>query len=73
MNASKHNVGNEGTKPRDRTRPHGPYWKRAHRDWRIWGAVGLMIALILVYTMTDNESLVPGQAVRQSMPADASP
>jgi hypothetical protein len=28
---------------------HGPYWKRAHRDWRIWFCVIAMLAAMFVY------------------------
>jgi hypothetical protein len=28
---------------------HRPYWKRAHRDWRIWVGVIVMLAAMLVY------------------------
>lgn len=35
---------------------HGPrpYWKRAHRDWRIWFGVILMLLAMLVYLMTGD-------------------
>jgi hypothetical protein len=32
----------------------GPYWKRAHRDWRIWFCVILMLAAMAVYLMTGD-------------------
>jgi hypothetical protein len=35
---------------------HGPYWKRAHRDWRIWMMVILMLAAMAVYVMTGDLS-----------------
>jgi hypothetical protein len=31
---------------------HGPYWKRAHRDWRIWFCVIVMLFAMLVYVAT---------------------
>jgi len=31
---------------------HPPYWRRAHRDWRIWFMVLLMLAAMAVYLMT---------------------
>jgi hypothetical protein len=31
-----------------------PYWKRAHRDWRIWVGVLLMFAAMSVYVMSGN-------------------
>jgi hypothetical protein len=36
---------------------HRPYWKRAHRDWRIWVAVVLITAAMVVYVMSDDLSL----------------
>jgi hypothetical protein len=35
---------------------HGgrPYWTRAHRDWRVWVGVVLMLAAMTVYLMTDD-------------------
>ncbi len=34
-----------------------PYWKRAHRDWRIWVAVVIMIGGMFIYVMTDDFSM----------------
>jgi hypothetical protein len=31
---------------------HRPYWKRAHRDWRIWFCVIVMLFAMLVYVAT---------------------
>jgi hypothetical protein len=33
---------------------HRPYWRRAHRDWRLWGIVILMLAAMAVYLMTGD-------------------
>jgi len=33
---------------------HRPYWKRAHRDWRVWVAVFLMLVGMIVYLMTND-------------------
>ncbi len=39
--------------------PHdpGPYWRRAHRDWRLWAALLFCLAAIAMYVMSDNLSL----------------
>ncbi|MGA2098476.1 MAG: hypothetical protein ABSH39_19445 [Candidatus Acidiferrum sp.] len=37
----------------------GPYWKRAHHDWRFWIGMFLMLMAITVYFMSDDLSLVP--------------
>jgi hypothetical protein len=36
-----------------------PYWTRAHRDWRVWVGVVLMIAAMIIYLMTDDLALRP--------------
>ena len=36
---------------------HRPYWKGVHRDWRVWCAVFLMIAGMIVYVMSDDLSV----------------
>jgi hypothetical protein len=28
---------------------HHPYWIHAHRDWRVWVGVTLMLAIMLLY------------------------
>ena len=40
---------------------HRPYWKRAHRDWRLWGAVFLMLAAMIIYVMSNDLALWPLQ------------
>jgi hypothetical protein len=37
----------------------GPYWRRAHRDWRFWVGVVLLTAAILIYVFTIDLALVP--------------
>jgi hypothetical protein len=36
---------------------HRPYWKHAHRDWRIWAAVVIMVGGMVIYIMTDDFSM----------------
>ena len=31
-----------------------PYWQRAHRDWRIWVFVALMLLCMGIYLMTGD-------------------
>ena len=33
---------------------HGPYWKRAHQDWRFWIGVLLMLAAMMIYMGTGD-------------------
>jgi hypothetical protein len=68
MSANKHRIESEGAKLRDHAHPRHHFWKRAHRDWRVWIAVVLMLAMILVYVMTDGLSLRPGRHAVQSTP-----
>ena len=48
---------------------HRFYWRRAHRDWRVWVAVLLMIACMIVYVMSEDLSLRPGGKLQPRMPA----
>jgi hypothetical protein len=48
-----------GSEPDSVPQGHSPYWKRAHRDWRIWIAVLLMIAGMIVYVMSEDLSSRP--------------
>jgi hypothetical protein len=68
MSANKHDVESQGSKPRDHAHPRRPYWRRAHRDWRLWLAVVLMLALMGVYVMTNGLSLRPGKRAVQPTP-----
>jgi len=33
---------------------HRPYWKRAHRDWRMWVLVILMVGCMAIYLLTGD-------------------
>jgi hypothetical protein len=69
MTARKHDVENKGAKQRNQvvTRPH--FWHNARRDWHVWIAAVLMIAPMLVYVLTDNLSMRPGQVTSEPIPA----
>jgi hypothetical protein len=43
-----------GHSPDNVHRSHRPYWKRAHRDWRIWIGVIVMLAALLIYLATGD-------------------
>jgi hypothetical protein len=70
---NKHDAESEGAKPRDHAHPRHHFWTHAHRDWRVWIAVVLMLALILVYVLTDSLSLRPGKSAGQPTPAANAP
>jgi uncharacterized integral membrane protein len=73
MVMGKHDVESEGAKARDHAHPRHYFWRHAHRDWRVWTAVLLMLALMLVYVITNNLSHRPGQPPSQPMPAINAP
>jgi len=73
MMSKKHDVESLGSNPRDHAHPRRRYWKHAHKDWRIWVAATLMIALILVYVLTDNLSMIPGRPQTAPMPESNAP
>ena len=63
-NKHKHNPGT----------PHGSARKGLHRNWRFWVAVGLMLAAMFAYVISDDESLQPGGGPPgEPMPASAGP
>jgi hypothetical protein len=72
MSASKRDVEGEGSKARDHAHARHHFWKHAHRDWRVW-AVVLMLLAILVYVMTDSLSLRPGKRAVQPTPEVSAP
>jgi hypothetical protein len=73
MSARKHDVESQGSKPRDHEHPRHHFIRHAHRDWRVWTAVMLMLAMILVYVMTDGLSVWPGSHTRHLTPAANAP
>jgi hypothetical protein len=36
-----------------------PYWTRAHRDWRVWVGVVVMLAAMAIYLMSYDLALRP--------------
>jgi hypothetical protein len=44
--------------------PGGPYWTRAHRDWRVWVGVVLMLAAMIIYLMSGDLAWRPGIQAR---------
>jgi hypothetical protein len=70
MSKRKHDHGNEGSND---NRPHHdpqPYWKRAHRDWRVYVAVFLMLAAMIIYLMTNDLAWGPRSEPQPPVPAD---
>ena len=48
---------------------HRPYWRSAHKDWRLWIAVSLMLVAMFMYIASDNLALRPRS---QSQPPPSS-
>ncbi len=45
-----------------------PYWKRAHRDWKIWVAVVMVLLATIIYIATQNLSMRPHNQMEQRVP-----
>jgi len=60
MNENKRRShGNEGPESDRVPHHHGPYWKRAHHDWRFWAGLILMLAAITIYVVSDDLAFLP--------------
>jgi hypothetical protein len=44
-----------------------------HRDWRTWLVIGLMLAAVATYVLTLDDSIQPGGAAPDGIPAAAAP
>jgi hypothetical protein len=73
MSANRHNAQDKGANPRDRVHPRRQFLKHAHRDWRVWFAVRLMLALMGVYAMTAGLSRIPGMRPTKPIPENNAP
>jgi hypothetical protein len=49
--------------------PPGPYWKRAHHDWRFWFAAIMVLLAMTAFVMSDNEALQPRVLTQSPPPA----
>ncbi|MGA2254664.1 MAG: hypothetical protein ABSG53_08390 [Thermoguttaceae bacterium] len=53
---------------------HGPAHRKLHHDWRLWLVVGLMLAAMLMYVLSDNERFRLGRGTGKfSPPVSAMP
>src|ERR1700683_998812 len=73
MAKNQHSSERQEANSLDHRHPRHHFLKRAHRDWRVWIVVALMLASMVVYVLSDNESLRPGRRTGQPMPAAAPP
>jgi hypothetical protein len=44
-----------------------PYWTCAHRDWKFWVALSLMLAAMVIYVVSDDLSFRPHRQAQQSL------
>ncbi len=54
--------------PQDHAQPPRPDWKRAHRDWRAWFAMLLMLGMMVIYVVTDSSASSPDTSDGQPVP-----
>lgn len=50
----------------------GPARTPIHKDWRVWVVIGLMLAAIAIYSLSEDDSFAPGQPAA-GQPAAAPP
>lgn len=62
--------------PHSHDHHHHAKSKGPHKDWRMWAVVILAIAIILMYVMSDDESIQPegpGAGEVSNPPVEAAP
>ena len=69
MSSKKHTGENKGANFRNLVHPHPHFLMTAHKDWRVWFMVVLMLAMMGVYVMTEDLSVRPDGRVGQRAPA----
>ena len=68
MSENKHSHHQYGGRDHNNVH-HGqrPYWTRAHRDWKFWVALSLMLAAMVIYVMSEDLSFRPHRQAQQSL------
>ena len=60
MNEAKHSSHQHGVPARESIQHNAdPYWRRAHRDWKVWVGLLFMFAAITIYVMSNDLSFFP--------------
>jgi hypothetical protein len=54
MNKIKHDGSEHST-----NYSNTPYWKRLHRDWRVWVGVILILVAMLIYISSEDFAFLP--------------
>ncbi len=70
---AKHPVELQGSKPRDHEHPRQHYIRRAHKDWRLWVIVVLMLAMLMVYVVSNDFTHWGRRPVGPPVPAANAP
>ena len=50
--------GHSGLEKKSHTKSSGSKGKKLHKDWRVWVAVILMLAAMIIYVLTLDDSLL---------------
>jgi hypothetical protein len=50
--------GHSGLEKKNHKESSGPKGKKLHKDWRVWVAVILMLAAMIIYVLTLDDSLL---------------
>jgi hypothetical protein len=60
---NENNYGHHGNEGPDRDSVNHvqrlPYWKCAHRDWRVWVGLFFMFAATTIYVLSDDLAFLP--------------
>jgi hypothetical protein len=70
MATNEGNYGHPGNEGPERSRVHvgdGPYWKRTHRDWRVWVGLFFCLAAIIIYVLSEDLSFMPSGRPRHAV------
>ena len=68
MNEIQHSHRQHGNPNSDSARGgHRPYWKRAHRDWRVWVGVVLMLVAMIIFVMSEDFAWLPRRQPQQPL------
>jgi hypothetical protein len=66
---SEGNYGHPGNEGPEHSRAHlgqRPYWKRAHRDWRVWVGLFFCLAAIIIYVLSEDLAFMPSGRPRHA-------
>jgi hypothetical protein len=66
MNENEHKHHRIAKLEQNKVHNNGPYWKRAHHDWRFWVGLSLCLIAILYYVMSVDFSIRPQQTKQSS-------